>query len=217
MTTPEKPQSAREIAFALSLVVPLAACGVLDEAGGDAGAGDRPAQENAAPVPDITLAPQNCLLAIWNDRPPADAQFDEENDRVEGGAISCATGATPGEFEAAIAAIREAARSGDKARLLQEIGVPLLYIDREGNKQELPDPETVDAIFDEIFDTETLAALSELDIADMAVSPGQGGSFQLGSLWLSIPEPGDRPRLVTVNRKALDQAAAAAREKAAGE
>ncbi|TMM50202.1 hypothetical protein [Qipengyuania marisflavi] len=156
---------------------------------------------------------EDCLLMVWSDQTERDVEFDRAHDQVEGGAISCATGTSPSQFAAAITSLREAAQRGDKARILQEMGIPLLYIDGNGDRRELEDPETVEAIFDEIFDPAMIEVLSRLDLADMTVNE-QGGFFALGTVWLVVDEHGGRPRLVTVNRQALGDAAKAARRQA---
>ena len=57
-------------------------------------------------------------------------------------------------------------------------------------------------------------AIERLDLSRMTVVPERGGFFELGSIWLVVDKMGARPRLVTVNRQALDEAAGAARRKA---
>ena len=41
------------------------------------------------------------------------------------------------QFTARQMALREAAKSGNKARILEEVGIPLLYIDAQGNRREI--------------------------------------------------------------------------------
>ena len=156
---------------------------------------------------------ENCLLLVWSEQEEPDVEFDRTHDAVKGGAISCATGTSPSQFEAAIAALRDAARSGDKERLLREVGLPLLYIDAEGERRELQGEE-IDALFDEVFDARMIDLLQKLDLSQMTVSREEGAYFELGSLWLVVDDAGGRPRLVTINRQALGEAAEAAREQA---
>ena len=141
-------------------------------------------------------------------------EFDRDHDFVEGGAISCATGTSASQFDAAIATLREAAKSGNKARLLQEVGLPLLYIDADGNRREIEDRQEVEAVFDEIFDPSMIEVLQELDLSRMRVAKDQGGYFELGAIWLVVDRDGGRPRLMTVNRQALDEALETARDQA---
>lgn len=155
--------------------------------------------------------PEDCLLMVWSNQEERDVEFDRANDAVEGGAISCATGTSASQFRAAIASLREAARSGDKARILEQLGIPLLYIDAEGERRELSRDE-IDTVFDEVFDARMIEVLSRLDLADMTVETDGGGFFELGSLWLVVDKDGGRPRLMTVNRQALDEALEAARD-----
>lgn len=162
----------------------------------------------------VVAADQDCLLLVWDKQQVRDEEYDRANDKVEGGAISCVTGSTPTQFRAAIADLQAAARSGDRKRMLRELGLPLLYIDANGKSRELKSPEMVEAAFDEVFDATTLQALGRMDLKHMTVVPEQGAFFELGSLWLVVPEPGARPRLVTVNQQALSEAAAAVRRKA---
>lgn len=172
---------------------------------------DRPEAQQPEPVLGTN---EECLLLVWDKQLARDEAYDRANDTVEGGAISCATGTSASQFREAIAALQEAARSGDRKRMLQELGLPLLYIDAQGNSRELKSPEMVEAVFDEVFDPPMLEALSRMDLKRMTVVPDQGAFFELGSLWLVVPEAGARPRLVTVNRQALDEAAAAVRRRA---
>lgn len=155
---------------------------------------------------------ENCLLMAWSEQADPDIEFDRANDVVKGGAISCATGATPSQFEAAISALRDAARSGNKARILEQVGIPLLYITSQGERRELSEDQ-VEELFDQVFDDNMLDLLQGLDLSQMTVEQDQGGFFELGSLWLVVDEDG-QPRVMTVNRQALGEAALAARDQA---
>ncbi|MXO49054.1 hypothetical protein GRI69_12375 [Erythrobacter vulgaris] len=155
---------------------------------------------------------ENCLLMVWSEQDDPNIEFDRANDAVKGGAISCATGASPSQFEAAISALREAARSGDRARILEQVGIPLLYIDEDGERRELSEDQ-IDSLFDEVFDETLLDMLQRLDLSQMTVEKDQGAFFELGSLWLVVDDSG-QPRVMTVNRQALDEAAATARDQA---
>ena len=156
---------------------------------------------------------ENCLLLVWSEQEDPDVEFDRANDAVNGGAISCATGTSPSQFEAAIETLREAAQSGDKARLLEQVGLPLLYIDADGERRELSEDQ-IDTLFDEVFDERMVAVLRDLDLSQMTVDKEQGAYFELGSLWLVVDDTGGKPRIVTVNRQALEEAAQAAKEQA---
>ena len=46
----------------------------------------------------------------------------------------------------------------------------------------------------------------------LRVASEQGGFFDLGALWLVVDRQGGKPRLMTVNRQALDEALDAARD-----
>lgn len=176
---------------------------------------DEAATERTSDTPEIAEPqPDDCLLLVWSNQKERDARFDRDHDFVDGGAISCATGTSASQFAAAIRALREAAKSGNKARLLEQLGLPLLYIDAQGERREIKDRAEVDAVFDEIFDPAMLALLQGLDLSRMSVAKDQGGYFELGALWLVVDENGGRPRLMTVNRQALDEALEAAREQA---
>lgn len=157
---------------------------------------------------------EDCLVLVWQQQAEPAEQFDRENDLVEGGAISCATGTSASQFEAALAAIRAAAASGDKASLLAELGIPLLYIDASGNRRELRQDELADALFDEVFSPDVLALLRRVQLEDLTVVPDQGAFVELGAVWLVVDSLGGRPRIVTVNRQALSEAAAAAQRAA---
>ena len=170
----------------------------------------RPAAEREMAVAE----PEDCLLVLWEKQSDPQPDFDRENDETRGGAISCATETTPSRFDAAILAIREAAESRNRQGVLREVGLPLLYIDAHGRQRRFVSQDEVDAAFDEVFDAEMLALMQRIELDDMSVASGQGGDFALGSLWLAVPEPGARPRIVTVNRQALREAAATVAETA---
>ncbi|WP_370180334.1 hypothetical protein [Alteriqipengyuania sp.] len=170
-----------------------------------------------APEPDsdvLAQKPDNCLLVVWQEQDRRDEQFDLAHDSADGGAISCATGTSASQFADAFSAIRTAARSEDRAAILQEVGLPLLYIDAEGQRRELTDPGAVDATFAEVFDDDVLALLRDVDLDALTVVPDEGAFVELGSVWLVVDQDGGRPRIVTVNKQALGEAAAAVRAEA---
>jgi hypothetical protein len=194
----------RPSAFPLAGALLLAACG----------AQEAPRQEAEADTPAAS-AGSDCLVLAWQEQQAPDRAFDEAHDLAEGGAISCATGTTASQFQAALAAIRAAAQSGDKSRLLQELGIPLLYIDAQGHRRELQRPEMVDAVFDEVFTPDAIAVLGRVKLEDLTVVAGQGAFVELGGIWLVVDRAGGRPRIATVNQQALGEAAEAARQAAA--
>jgi len=193
---------------------PLPLFSALTLALGGCSPADAPDAEGPADLLSETASPEDCLLLVWSSQEDPRAQFDRAHDFVDGGAISCATGTSASQFDAAIAALRDAARSGNKRRMLAEIGLPLLYIDAAGNRREIEDRTEVEAVFDEIFDPAMIALLQRLDLSHMSVAKDQGGFFTLGAVWLVVDRDGGRPRLVTVNRQALDEALATARDRA---
>lgn len=206
----QTPSPIRRAAIALAALVLLGACSSQAEE-----------REDRAAMSALTeasvSAAQDCLVVIWSGQEAPDRAFDRAHDEVTGGAISCATGTSPSQFENALAAIRTAAEGNDRAALVRELGIPLLYIDAEGNRREMVGDELIDAGFEEVFSPEMLALMAELELEDMTVVPKEGAFFELGSLWLVASDPGGRPRLVTVNRQALVEAAEAARHAAAAE
>ena len=173
-----------------------------------------PDAEEPADLLSESASPEDCLLLVWSSQEKPRAQFDRTHDFVDGGAISCATGTSASQFDAAIAALRDAASSGNKRRMLEEIGLPLVYIDAAGNRREIEDRAEVEAVFDEIFDPAMIALLQRLDLSQMSVAKDQGGFFTFGAVWLVVDRDGGRPRLVTVNRQALDEALETARDHA---
>lgn len=158
----------------------------------------------------VAEAERDCLVVVWEQQASPDRDFDRANDLAEGGLISCATGTSASQFEATLSALRNAASGDDRDALLGEVGIPLLYIDSEGNRRDLLETDLAAREFAEVFSPDMLALMRELSLSDMTVVPEQGGFFQLGAIWLTAGEPGGRPRLVTINRQALAEAAAAA-------
>lgn len=199
-----RPVPARIVAALAGLVV-LVGCSAEEPIPLDtSGELDIPAQAGSAAIE----AERDCLLVVWEQQATPDHNFDRANDPAEGGLISCATGTSASQYEAALAALRNAASGDDRSALLREMNVPLLYIDASGNRRELADSELAASDFEEVFSPEMLALMRGLDLNEMTVVPDQGGFFELGAIWLSPGEPGGRPRLVTVNRQALAEAAA---------
>lgn len=180
----------------------------------DGDGNDGNTEKSADIVAKGEAAPGDCLLLVWSSQKERNPQFDRDHDFVEGGAISCATGTSASQFDVAISTLRDAARSGDKARLLREVGLPLLYIDGDGKRREIKDRTEVEAVFDEIFDPAMIEVLQKLDLSRMSVAKDQGGFFELGAIWLVVDRDGGRPRLMTVNRQALEEALDTARERA---
>ena len=69
-----------------------------------------PARERLLKTVEAEASPnpgENCLLMVWSEQDDPDVEFDRAHDAVKGGAISCATGASPSQFEAAISALRD--------------------------------------------------------------------------------------------------------------
>lgn len=181
----------------------------------DPAQGPTPREAGAdTPPPARQPATDNCLLLVWQEQETRDERFDLAHDSADGGAISCATGTTASQFDRAFASIRAAARARDKAAILDQTGLPLLYIDAEGNRKQLTAPEDIDATFSEVFDDDVLELLREVDLDALTVVPEQGAFVKLGSVWLVVDRDGGRPRIVTVNKQALGEAASAVREKA---
>ena len=59
-----------------------------------------------------------------------------------------------------------------------------------------------------------IEVLQGLDLSRMSVAKDEGGYFELGAIWLVVDRDGGRPRLMTVNRQALDEALETARDQA---
>lgn len=152
--------------------------------------------------------PGDCLALVWRAQPAPAKAFDRAHDRADGGAISCATGTSASQFAAALAAIRSAAVRGDKAALSAQVRLPLLYIDSSGRKREL-DRTALAVAADAVFSPPMLALLRRLTLDDLAVVPNEGAFAELGAVWLVAGRTGGRPRIVTIDRQALDEAAAA--------
>lgn len=176
-----------------------------------AACGAEPPEEGPASGDTAGGGSGDCLILAWQDQAAPDREFDRANDLVNGGAISCATGTTASRFEAALAAIREAAAGRDRARLLEQLDIPLLYIDGEGRRRQLTRAEAVDEVFDELFTPATLARLERVALDDLTVVTGEGAFLELGAIWLVVDRRGGDPRIVTVNVQALSEAAEAAR------
>ena len=192
----------------------LSSCGFL--LGSDDPQAEHTSQETLPNAAQVDAA-QDCLLVLWDRQPNPNREFDRAHDEVEGGAISCATGTTPSEFAATLAEIRAAAASNDRAALVRKLNIPLLYIDSDGERHEVPHAALIEEGFDDVFSPKMLRLMQELELEDMTVVPDQGAFFELGSIWLVASEEGGRPRLVTVNRQALDESIAAAREAASAQ
>src|SRR5690606_30172252 len=89
----EESSSVRRLAGGLAAALLVAGCG-----------NDRPSEPTAPPA---AAASGECLVLVWQKQQAPNEAFDRAHDMAEGGAISCATGTTASQFEAALAAIRE--------------------------------------------------------------------------------------------------------------
>lgn len=154
----------------------------------------------------------DCLATVWRAQAAPDKEYDRAHDHADGGAISCATGTSASQFAAVLAAIRRAAAKEDRAALIAEVGLPLLYIDGEGHKREL-DRDALAARSGEVFSAPVLRLLAGLQVKDLAVVPQQGAFADLGAVWLLTGRTGGRPRIVTIDHQALQEAAAAKRRR----
>lgn len=148
---------------------------------------------------------------MWRSQPAPDRAFDRAHDRVDGGSISCATNTSASQYAAALAAIRAAATSGDKAALLAQVSLPLLAIGKDGRRSELERGALAGKGFDEAFPPPMIAVLKQARLSDLTVAPDEGAFLRLGAVWLASGRAGGRPRIVTVNLQALSEANAAAR------
>ncbi len=182
----------------------LAAAAALSLAG--CGAAAPQAKQPGAVADDDRAA--DCLDVVWRAQAAPDKTFDRAHDRVNGGSISCATGTSASQFAALLRAVRGSAARGDYAALTAEVGLPLLYIDRAGTKHEL-DRAALMAEADRVFSPPMLALLRKLQFADLTVVQREGAFAGLGAVWLVAGRTGGPPRIVTIDRKALDEAAAA--------
>lgn len=203
------PSKASRAALAAALAVAVAAC--------DAAPAEEPAAvllERAIASSDSERVRQadetakDCLAGIWRNQADANRAFDRANDESDGGTISCATGTSASQYDAVLGELRKAAAAGDQAALLRHVSVPLLYIDAEGDRHTIDTLDEAEAQADEIFAPAMLGLLARIDLAQMTVSPGEGGYFALGALWLAASREGGNPRIVTINRQALAEAAA---------
>lgn len=195
----------------LSALLLVGACSNPANVGADGPLEDsRPAQVEAVAPEALPLPEPDCLVTIWDRQDTPDRDFDRANDRVEGGEISCATRTSASQYEAALAAIRDAAAGSDRAAMLRELNVPLLFITSDGERREVLEDDLADAGYDEVFSPDMLAVMRGLRLEDMTVVEGQGGFFELGSIWLRPRADGQRPALVTINAQALAEARLAA-------
>jgi hypothetical protein len=156
--------------------------------------------------------PGDCLTLVWKARPALDEGFDRAHHWASGGALSCATGTGASQFAAELTTIRSAAARGDRAALSAEVALPLLYIDRAGHKREL-DRSALAERSAEVFSPPMIALLERVTLDDLSVVPREGAFVPLGAVWLVAERPGGRPLIVTIDREALDEAAAASKPK----
>ncbi|WP_343343546.1 hypothetical protein WJT74_08125 [Sphingomicrobium sp. XHP0239] len=170
-------------------------------------------------------AATDCLEDIWAVREQADdyggqseRDFDRANDAAEGGAISCATATSATQFVRTIEALRDSASNRDRAAVLERAGIPLLFINSAGEREEIRDRASLEAAFDRIFTDRTLDRMQNLELEDLTVVPDKGAFFDLGAIWLVVPETGAEPKLVTLNDQAsAEMEAIAAAETAKNE
>lgn len=206
---------AKRNALAACGVFVLSACGLAEDrspAETDTAAFAQPAEPTSPAPKRTTLAisrDDECLVLLWDRQADPDRDFDRRFDKVPSGAISCATDTTPTEFEKAIDAIRGAALARDRKTMSAQVALPLLFIDAQGTRRELPDVGALDVMYERVFNDDVIRELSRIRLQDMGVTSGQGGDFRLGSIWLAVEEKAGRPRIVTINQQALAEAVAA--------
>ena len=196
--TPGRP-SAYSTAIAASFAFLLASCGPA--------APTRKQAMEAGPLPSGSKS-EDCLGQIWKAQSAPNKAFDRANDLADGGPISCSTGTSASEFAGALVAIRDAAARGDKSALGAKVGLPLLYIDGHGRKREL-DRAALAASADEVFSPPVVALLKRVTLDDLSVVPREGAFIDLGAVWMVAGRTGGRPRIVTIDRQALDEAVGA--------
>jgi hypothetical protein len=198
-TTKARRRSTSSLAVAATLV--LAGCGPAAPTPSPAAAHGLGAQSDSS---------SDCLMQAWKGQSAPDKAFDRAHDRADGGSLSCATGTTASQFAATLAAVRSAAAKRDNAALMAEVGFPLLYIDRTGQKAQL-DRDTLSTRAGEVFSPAVLTLLAGLRLEDLSVVPQEGAFADLGAVWLVAGRAGGRPRIVTIDAQALGEAAAAKR------
>lgn len=153
----------------------------------------------------------DCLAEVWPKDRAQDRTFDRAHDAVEGGSLSCATGTTPREFDAALETMRVAALKKDRRALLASINAPLLFIDAAGKRSNLAGRADIEREQARVLTDDLLAALARMSIDKVTVVPDQGAFFDLGAVWIASRDESGVPRVVTINLQALEEANAAAR------
>jgi len=199
--TPASRRSRSSAAVAAALVLTATSCGPS-------------APENKQPAGNAPIVrPEksaDCLAAVWKAQGVPGKAFDRAHDKADGGALSCATGTSASEFAAALAAIRRAAARRDRAALASQVGLPLLFIDASGTKTRL-DRDRLAADAAQVFSPSILAMLERLELDDLSVVPQEGAFADLGAVWLVAGRTGGRPKIVTIDLQALEEAAATRR------
>ena len=152
----------------------------------------------------------DCLETVWSHEATPDRRFDRANDAVEGGSLSCATGASPRQFAAVLAEMRTASESSDRSTLLAMVNEPLLFIGQDGSRRELATRAQIEGEQDAVLTPELLEAMAAMSIDRVTVVPDQGAFFDLGAVWLASRREGSPPVIVTVNLQALEEARSAA-------
>ena len=189
--------------LALAALLSLSACGEADGVPEAEGPVVIP-EDLPADVQDQALA--SCLDRLWeDDADDAVRIYDRQNDIIDGVSISCTMSTTATKLFDVMKAIRDAAQSRDRAVMLQAIGLPLLYIDAEGNPHQMKDQAAIEAAFDKVFTPGLIEVLTNLDPQDIKVRPDQGIFVELGALWLVVPEGETQPRIVTIDLQALEE------------
>ena len=189
--------------LALAALLSLFACGEPDGVPEAEGPVVTP-EDLPADVQDQALA--SCLDRLWeDDADDAVRIYDRQNDIIDGVSISCTMSTTATKLFDAMKAIRDAAQHRDRAAMLQAIGLPLLYIDDEGNAHQLKDQAAIEAAFEEVFTPGLIEVLTNLDPQDIKIRPDQGIFVELGTLWLVVPEGETQPRIVTIDLQALEE------------
>lgn len=169
--------------------------------------GEKPAASPATPTIHPKPAVEDCLEDIWPTQPERDETFDRDHDQLNGQSISCDTGTTAGRFAATLDDIRDAASAKDADLILAQFDGRVLYIDEAGERVTLADETSRADIRDAMFDAEMLVLLSQIDLSKLELLPGEGAYYEFGTIWFASQQRGGYPRIITINRQAMREAA----------
>ena len=127
-------------------------------------------------------------------------EFDTANDVLPDGIVSCQILTSPSEVQIFITVLSDAIRTGDSSRIASQSGVPVLFINRDGEARSLDEPD-LRVAWPEIS-ASLRQKLPELTIQNVKLQRSEGVFFGDGYVWGRVDADTGSVVLKTINLEA---------------